>query len=213
MTAGPIDCATCGSTHPRGCVGHVDEEGSPLRPCSNWPMRGGTVCHAHGGRAPQVRRAAERRLAEHAARASLADVVVDPIDNPLDKLAELAAEAWALKGHFADVVAQLRDQYRFTDDKGAEHLDARVVLLERAMDRCQKFLADWVRLGFEERKARLDDARAQLVRVAIAGVLGELGLAVEAPGVRGALERWLPVLDGAPPPGPIEIETSEEVVR
>lgn len=181
--------------------------------CGRKAIPGATVCRYHGGAAPQVQRAAARRLAEEQAQASIADVVVEPIDNPLDKLAELAAEAWALKGQLAAMVAELGTD--FADDGGegpwanGEQVRVVVQLFERAMDRCQKYLADWVRLGFEERKARLDDARAQLVQVAIAGVLAELGLQLEAPGVRGVLERWLPVLDGAPPPAPIELTASE----
>ena len=33
-------------------------------PCRNYAIIGGTVCSTHGGRAPQVRRAAERRWIE-----------------------------------------------------------------------------------------------------------------------------------------------------
>jgi hypothetical protein len=33
-------------------------------PCANWAMRGAFVCHAHGGKAPQTRAAAERRLSD-----------------------------------------------------------------------------------------------------------------------------------------------------
>jgi hypothetical protein len=32
--------------------------------CKRWAIRGGFVCPTHGGRAPQVRRAARRRLTE-----------------------------------------------------------------------------------------------------------------------------------------------------
>lgn len=36
-------------------------------PCSNYAMNGATVCHSHGGRAPQVKAAARRRLEREAA--------------------------------------------------------------------------------------------------------------------------------------------------
>lgn len=45
------------------CHGHRSADGQP---CRNFAMRGTVVCHAHGGRAPQVRRAARFRLAEAA---------------------------------------------------------------------------------------------------------------------------------------------------
>jgi hypothetical protein len=35
---------------------------SDVAPCRAWAIRGGRVCAAHGGRAPQVREAARRRL-------------------------------------------------------------------------------------------------------------------------------------------------------
>jgi len=41
------------------------------QPCRAWAIHGGTVCVAHGGRAPQVRAAATRRL-QQAAMVSLA---------------------------------------------------------------------------------------------------------------------------------------------
>ncbi len=89
----------------------------------------------------------------------------------------------------------------FTNDRtGEQKLDARVALYERALDRAQKFLSDWVRLGFEERKATLDEARATLIRTIIVGILLELGHQLEQPEVRTSLERWLPMLDGQPPP-------------
>lgn len=46
--------------HPRvHCTAHSSRHG---RPCRAWAMRGCTVCVAHGGRAPQVRDAADRRV-------------------------------------------------------------------------------------------------------------------------------------------------------
>lgn len=192
-------CARCGLAHER-CVGHRKDG----KPCGRWPIKGGSVCVKHGAGAPQVKAAARRRLANAEAMASLAEVEVVPIGDPLDALSELAAEAWAWKGHLGDMVAGLRDQYRFVDEdktgRRTEQLDARVALFERAMDRCQKFLADWVKLGFEKRKVRVDEIRAGLLAVAIAGVLRELGHDPEADVVLRVLDRWLPVLDGAPAP-------------
>jgi hypothetical protein len=46
---------------PAKCTGHSSQTGEP---CKNWPIRGGTVCHKHGGRAPQVKRKAEQRIRE-----------------------------------------------------------------------------------------------------------------------------------------------------
>src|SRR6266496_2329460 len=48
-------------THRAKCRAHSSQTGLP---CQHWPMRGTTVCQVHGGRAPQVRKAARDRLAE-----------------------------------------------------------------------------------------------------------------------------------------------------
>lgn len=56
MTTNPIDCTRCNRPHPR-CNGH-NKQGEP---CMRWPRRGATVCPRHGGKAPQVVAAAERR--------------------------------------------------------------------------------------------------------------------------------------------------------
>ena len=51
---------TLGTHRPPHCRAH-NREG---RQCAAFPIHGGTVCVAHGGRAPQVRKAARDRLAE-----------------------------------------------------------------------------------------------------------------------------------------------------
>lgn len=216
----PYDCSDCGTVHQRGCRGHVDEctacgwrggnnLGQPCskcgelvarRPCGRWPRKGSNVCNAHGGRSPQAKAAAARRVAQAEALTTLADIEIQPIDDPLDTLAQIAAEAVAVKTHFANLVAELDKNMSFVNRQGDQKLDARVALYERALDRCQRFLADWVRLGFEERKAALDDARATLIRTIIVGIIVELGHQVDDKPVRQTLERWLPMLDGAPPP-------------
>lgn len=214
-----FDCTRCGQRHPRGCTGHVEEctackwrggalVGTPCaqcggevveRACRNAPVNGSGVCRNHGAGAPQVKAEARRTLATAAALRKLQDVEIVPIGDPIDALAEVAAWARAWMLQMAQMVNEL-SEYRFTDEKGAEHLDARVALLERAADRLQKFLKDWVSLGFEERKVRVDEIRAGLLAVVLAGVLRDLGHDPEAEVVLGVLDRWLPVLDGAPAP-------------
>ena len=147
-------------------------------------------------------------MAEAAALASLADVEVVPLGDPIDELAELAARAKAWMEHLANHVSELGKMYRFEDEdsfgRRTEQLDARVALLERAMDRLQKFLVDNVKLNLEDRKVQLDEVRAALMAVALAGVLRELGHDPESDAVLAVLDRWLPVLDGAPAPVAID---------
>ena len=64
----------------------------PGGPCRNYPIYGSTVCRAHGGGAPQVKAAADRRLAMNEALAELARRGITPVDNPLAALAEVAGE-------------------------------------------------------------------------------------------------------------------------
>lgn len=131
--------------------------------CGSWPVQGATRCRMHGGAAPQVKAAAKRRLAQDSVRRSLEQVEVREIDNPIAELQRLTAEVVAFKDALASHVASLEDRYRFTDDKGAEQLDARVALYERALDRAGKFLEMWARLGLDamlaEMKVRVTEAQ------------------------------------------------------
>lgn len=56
--------------------------------CGNWAIPGGTVCRFHGGKAPQVEKAALERLRElqHPAIAQLARIIEDPVAGDTDKL-------------------------------------------------------------------------------------------------------------------------------
>jgi hypothetical protein len=47
---------------PRKCTAHTSGLHGEKRPCRNWAIKGGRVCKFHGGSAPQVKKAAQRRL-------------------------------------------------------------------------------------------------------------------------------------------------------
>jgi len=89
----------------RKCKAHK-KDGSP---CGRWPIRGATVCHTHGGAAPQVKLAAARRLA----------LLVDPA---LDVMTRLLGKASSAK--HPDTAARVaRDVLDRTGNKQADQLD------------------------------------------------------------------------------------------
>lgn len=57
-------------------------------PCGKWAVKGATVCASHGGRAPQVKAAAARRVEEQAAQAAVVTLGL-PVDiSPTEALLE-----------------------------------------------------------------------------------------------------------------------------
>jgi len=140
------------------------------------------VCVAHGGRAPQVKAAAQRRVLARAAEADAAALVaqegVSGVDDPLDVLARLAAEAVAMKDALASRVNALNELRYTAAGAGTEQLRAEVALYERALDRAAKFVEVMVRLDVEGRRVRVQEAYV----VALGGVIDAIldGLALTA---------------------------------
>lgn len=132
--------------------------------------------------------------AEAAALAQLAALDVEPIANPLAALAQLTGDAFAWKAMLDAHVAQL-GQLTGPDHLGDERVRVRVQLLERAMDRCQRFATAMAGLDIDGRLAelqgRVTEAQgAQLVAV-IRAVLAELGHAPDDPAVGAVVARQL----------------------
>jgi hypothetical protein len=75
------------------CRGHRGD-GSP---CKRWSIRGAYVCPSHGGRAPQVRRAAERRLFEIAVYRTVDAWLSSPAGREYQETAALAGDRPALE--------------------------------------------------------------------------------------------------------------------
>lgn len=120
-------------TEPRGGTDHTmtDErssEGSPSQstavrcharrtngePCGNYAMRGSRVCHAHGGKAPAVRQAAGRRMAE-AALARQVDQFLAAADAKRKALQPWTGElgprplwSWHSPDHLRRIAAEMR---------------------------------------------------------------------------------------------------------
>jgi hypothetical protein len=76
--------------HPRRCTARRQRDG---KPCGRFAIRGGTVCHIHGGASPQAQRKAKQRMdfakaimLERAVRGVAPDPRVSPADKRLAKV-------------------------------------------------------------------------------------------------------------------------------
>ncbi len=150
-------------------------------PCQAFPVRGATVCVAHGGRAPQVKAAAARRVAEAEVTAAAERYArtAGPVDDPLSALLAVAGEITGFKDYLAARVAELRaESWRYAGAT-AEQLRAEVGLYERALDRTARVLVDINRLGLEERRTALAESQGALIAGAMLRVLDALNLTAE----------------------------------
>jgi hypothetical protein len=129
-------------------------------------------CWLHGGSTPNHQQSAARELVRREVVQAVEILGAPPIDDPLRALQQLAGEVLAWKNAIAARVS-------LDDLMGdSEQVRAAVVLLERALDRCNTVLSTIARLNIDERLAAVDEATALMVVRAL-----EAGLA--AAGVRG----------------------------
>jgi len=157
-------------------------------------MKGGTVCASHGGKSPQAKAAAARRLAEQEA-AKAVRLFAAPVDiDPARALVELVQ--WT-----AGEVAYWREQVRalaggnpealtwgITREKegGEDHgttLEAKpnvaYLMLTDAQDRLAKYAAAALKAGVEERRVKLAEDQGALVAQVIRSILDQLNLTSE----------------------------------
>lgn len=188
-----------------GTGGRSDKCGAKLRgkqsgkTCANAPAEGTTRCWRHGGKAPQVKAAAERRVAEAAARETMAKAVrtlglpidIDPGKALLDeihwtaghvawlrdKVQELEAEdlVWGKEKHEDGVGPQ--GVVDVTTEKADPNVWYQLYLKER--EHLAKVCSLALRAGIEERKVKLAESQGLLVADVIRRILGALGLTPE----------------------------------
>lgn len=105
------------------------------KPCRAWPIKGGTVCVAHGGAAPQVKAAARIRAVEMAAHETAermlarAGIDADPIEHLLDSL----QRATALMIVFGSLAAAIDDAAEI-DAKARDEIRGRLGYREAGED-------------------------------------------------------------------------------
>jgi hypothetical protein len=188
-----MTCPTCGTPHnPDKCNGHAKSTG---KQCTAWPIKGGRVCVKHGGKAGQVRAAADKRITEQKLEAVVKTyglpVDVSPTEALLDevkwtaghvawlraRVQELEAEAvsWSIKSL---VDRQGGDQSSTdTTEAAAPHVLIDLYQRERKhlLDVCKAAIS----AGIEERRVRLAESQGALLADVIRRILGDLNLTPE----------------------------------
>lgn len=189
----PMTCRACGEVHAR-CAGHVKNGPRAGKPCTHHPIRGGTVCTHHGGGAPQVRAAANRRLAELRRRGEVGKLLAElggdvearhPLDALLDRHDE--ADAWvrlltvataALRlrptrmpapanSSGSDASAEAPDSLYGPDHTGDGAAHVLVDMLGTWTDRHARIAKLLLDHDVDQRKLRLESARREAVFAAV----------------------------------------------
>lgn len=118
------------------------------------------------------------REAEKDAVAVLAHEGLEPTKDPMEMLALLLTEAKAMTEKLARRVNALDSPTYFTK-KEEEFPRAEVVLYERSLERTAKFAEILTKLGYEERRIRIDEELRDQVLSVIFAVVNGLGLTGE----------------------------------
>lgn len=158
-------------------------------PCEAPAIRGGAVCAAHGGRAPQVANAAERRRAIAKVSAELERIGIVDVD-PLEALAFEVSRSATFLAFLGGLVGELADD-RGNDGPeaggalygpnhlgdGAPHVLVKMWNEER--DRLARFAKMAADAGVAERRVRMAESQGQAIAALITRVLEDLGLTLE----------------------------------
>lgn len=135
--------------------------------CGRYAIPGGRVCTTHGGRAVQVKAAADRRLAQADAERIVSQVVtargplsLADVYTELQKTAGLAV-AW--RDMLEEKVTALTEWRYEAKGAGTEQLRSEIALFERSLDRVGKLLEVIARLDLDTRVAALNAAQGAAV--------------------------------------------------
>jgi len=157
--------------------------------CRRAPVAGALVCSMHGGKAPQVKAAARTRVIEaSAARQLRADGYESTTINPVEELLRLGSEVVAFKDIPRARVADLDDSAWLTASKlNVDDVSALVRAYERSLDRCERTLANMLRLDLEARQVRIAEHDAEVVWQATMTALEAIGASTNAERFRAVL--------------------------
>jgi hypothetical protein len=146
--------------------------------CGNGSLPGQQVCRLHGGSSPQAKRKAAERVLEDQARKALDKLDIQPVDDPLEALSQLAGQILAWKDLLAERVKELQGKYRYETEFN-EAIRGEVVLFERAMDRAVQVLAVIAKLNIDERLAAITERQAGMLENALFAAFEAYGFTLD----------------------------------
>lgn len=138
--------------------------------CKRAAIRGGRVCSIHGGGSPKVRQAAQQRLLEAEARATL-NVIWDPDAAPVTSAVESLMRLAGKLEHAVDVLGARVE---------VEGLDgATAIAFTRTIRELRLGLEGLERLGLEDRQVRISEQTGHMLASVVRAVLERLQLTEE----------------------------------
>jgi len=155
-------------------------------------------CKSHGGNVPGAAAKSERALADAMAREWFGEAIkAVPVEDPLRALKMLAGECLAWKDTCSGFLRELSD-VEYTSDVIGSQVRAQVLVWERALDRCEHVLTSLARLKIDERLARIEQDKADMVIRAMEAALKAAQVPAErVPLARRQFAAQLRVIDGA----------------
>lgn len=147
--------------------------------CTRIVAAGEKVCFKHGGHVTATQAKARERRAEYAAKGQLMKDAekrgINRMEDAVEELELIASEAIAFKNICRLRLEAIGDEWRYSSRAG-EQLRAEVAVYERAIDRCDKVLTNYVRLGIAEKRVKIAEAQAMILVGVIQNILGRLDL-------------------------------------
>lgn len=120
---------------------------------------------------PGVAAKSERALADAMARRWFGEAIeAVPVEDPLRALKILAGECLAWKDRVSGFLATLDDVGYDSETVGSQ-VRAQVIVWERALDRCEHVLSSLARLKIDERLARIEQDKADMIIRAVDAAL------------------------------------------
>jgi hypothetical protein len=156
------------------CSAHSSRTGAP---CHAWSVTGGSVCVAHGGRAPQIKRKAADRYQAHIAQRALAAALAGEgavLDGVVDPVLELLM-ALQRSLHITATLGELVKQDGVVTDAGRPSGIVRLYLDEAA--RAATLAAMCARIGVDV--AQLGERRASITVRAFERAVHDSGVVLD----------------------------------